>query len=265
MNTKGFPPRGVFSLIPVLLASHGAKRSGRKRSCGRSALDDNAWPARAGPGDRTPVSCRKAGRSTPSREARSARRPTAGRTTTTTSPAPITTSSRATACTTRWVWWTSMKSWPSGPSPPATRNSAFTSTSRPTLKPTDLLAVTFDANNFETEGYADPRRGVSVYFNGVLVQPQIVIRPPQLDVDYTTPAFTLASVNAVVGPDHDNIVTLRGTDYNADGGGTVDGHRLCPAHQGNHRDSSAGVPLVGRQRRQWLARRGRRRSQHDVC
>ena len=87
------------------------------------------------------------------------------------------------------------------------------------LKPTDLLAVTFDANNFETEGYSDPRRGVSVYFNGVLVQEQIVIRPAQLDVDYTTPAFTLASVNAQVGPDHDNIVTLRGTDYSADGGG----------------------------------------------
>lgn len=88
-----------------------------------------------------------------------------------------------------------------------------------TLKPTDLLAVTFDANNFETEGMADPRRGVAVYVNGVLVQPQIVLRPAQLDVDYKTPAFTLASVNAVAGPDYDNIVTLRGTDYSADGGG----------------------------------------------
>lgn len=88
-----------------------------------------------------------------------------------------------------------------------------------TLKPSDLLAVTFDADNFETEGYSDPRRGVSVYFNGVLVQPEIVIRPPQLDVDFSTPAFTLASVNATVGPDYDNIVTLKGTDYNADGGG----------------------------------------------
>jgi hypothetical protein len=88
-----------------------------------------------------------------------------------------------------------------------------------TLKPTDLLAVTFDANNFETEGFADPRRGVSVYFNGVLVQDQIVIRPAQLDVDYSTPAFTLESVNAAVGPDYDNIVTLKGTDYSADGGG----------------------------------------------
>ncbi len=87
------------------------------------------------------------------------------------------------------------------------------------LKPTDLLAVTFDANNFETDGMADPRRGVSVLVNGVEVQPQIVIRPAQLDVDYTTPAFTLASVNAVAGPDHDNIVTLRGTDYSSDGGG----------------------------------------------
>lgn len=87
-----------------------------------------------------------------------------------------------------------------------------------TLKSTDLLAVTFDANNFEG-GVADPRRGVSIYFNGVLVQPQIVIRPAQLDVDYKSKAFTLASVNAVVGPGADNIVTLRGTDYSTDGGG----------------------------------------------
>lgn len=88
-----------------------------------------------------------------------------------------------------------------------------------TLKPTDLLAVTFDANSFETTGYADPRRGITIYFNGVEVQPQIVLRPANLDVDYSTPPFTLASVNAVVGPGYDNIVTLKGTDYNADGGG----------------------------------------------
>lgn len=87
------------------------------------------------------------------------------------------------------------------------------------LRPTDLLAVTFDANNFETDAIADPRRGVSVYFNGVLVQPQIVLRPADLDREFTTPAFTLESVNAVAGPDYDNIVTLRGTDYSADGGG----------------------------------------------
>lgn len=87
-----------------------------------------------------------------------------------------------------------------------------------TLRPTNLLSVTFDMFNLDTSG-SDPRFGVEVYVNGVLVQPQIVVRTPQLDVDYTTPQFTLASVNAEVGPGADNIVTLRGTSYNSEGGG----------------------------------------------
>jgi hypothetical protein len=88
-----------------------------------------------------------------------------------------------------------------------------------TLQPTDLLSVTFDALNLHTEGQADPRYGVEVYFNGVLVQPQIIIRPAQAGVAYTTPQFTLESVNAAVGPGFDNIVSLRGINYNAEGGG----------------------------------------------
>src|SRR5262249_41750520 len=55
--------------------------------------------------------------------------------------------------------------------------------------------------------------------NGVLVLPQIVIRPPQLDIDYSTPEFTLGSVNAKTGPGFDNIVSLKGYNYNNDGGG----------------------------------------------
>ncbi len=88
-----------------------------------------------------------------------------------------------------------------------------------TLKPTDLLTVTFDALNLHTDGQADPRYGVEIYFNSVLVQPEILIRPDQLGTDYTTPQFTLASVNAQVGPGFDNIVSLRGVNYNNDGGG----------------------------------------------
>lgn len=87
-----------------------------------------------------------------------------------------------------------------------------------TLKPDTRLSVTFDANNLDTAG-ADPRFGIEVYVNGVLVQPEIVIRPPQLDVDFKTPQFTVASVNAEVGPGADNIVSLRGTNYNSEGGG----------------------------------------------
>src|SRR5215813_8937630 len=88
-----------------------------------------------------------------------------------------------------------------------------------TLLPTDLLSVTFDALNLNTESIPDPRFGVEVYFNGVLVQTQIVIRPAQTGVPYTTPQFTLADVNAQVGPGYDNIVSLKGISYNNDGGG----------------------------------------------
>ena len=87
-----------------------------------------------------------------------------------------------------------------------------------TLQPTNLLSVTFDALDLHISG-SDPRWGIEVYFNGVLVQPEIVIRPPQLDVDYTTPQFTLASVNAQVGPGSDNIVSLKGITYTSAGGG----------------------------------------------
>ncbi len=88
------------------------------------------------------------------------------------------------------------------------------------LRPTDLLSVTFDAFSLDGSG-SDARFGIEVYFNNVLVQPQIVVRQPQVtaDLDYTTPQFTLESVNAQVGPGFDNIVTLRGTSYSADGGG----------------------------------------------
>jgi len=87
------------------------------------------------------------------------------------------------------------------------------------LKPTNLLTVTFDAVNLDTDGIPDPRFGIEVWVNGVKVQDQILIRGPQLDQDYATPAFTLASVGAKVGPGPDNIVSLRGISYNSDGGG----------------------------------------------
>lgn len=87
-----------------------------------------------------------------------------------------------------------------------------------TMALTDLVSVTFDAFNLDTSG-TDPRFGVEVYFNGVKVGEQVVIRSAQLGFDYTTPPFTLASVNAELGPGPDNIVTLRGISYSAEGGG----------------------------------------------
>jgi hypothetical protein len=89
-----------------------------------------------------------------------------------------------------------------------------------TLKSTDQLLVSFDALDLDgTAGLADPQYGVEVYFNGVQLLSEIVIRNTELDVDYMTAPFTLASVNAQVGPGFDNIVTLRGINHSADGGG----------------------------------------------
>lgn len=86
------------------------------------------------------------------------------------------------------------------------------------LRPDDALAVTFDPMNLDDTS-ADPRYGIEVYFNGVLVQPQIVVRPPQLGTAYTSPLFTLASVGGRVGPGFDNVVSLKGISYSAEGGG----------------------------------------------
>jgi hypothetical protein len=88
------------------------------------------------------------------------------------------------------------------------------------LTPDDMLTVTWDALNLDDTPTVENRRfGVEVYFNGVLVQPQVLIRPPQLGVTYATAPFTLASVGAQTGAGFDNVVTLRGISYNAEGGG----------------------------------------------
>ena len=89
----------------------------------------------------------------------------------------------------------------------------------PSLKSNDVLSVSFAEYSLDT-AHPDPRYGVAVYINGVLVQPEIIVRRPQLEVDYTTPQVTLASVNAQTGPSYDNIVSLKGFNYSADGGGS---------------------------------------------
>jgi len=87
-----------------------------------------------------------------------------------------------------------------------------------TLQPTDQLTVSYDAMNLHT-GEADSRYGIEVYFNNVQVQSEIVIREAELGQTYTTDPFTLADVNAEVGSGYDNIITLKGVNYNAEGGG----------------------------------------------
>jgi hypothetical protein len=86
------------------------------------------------------------------------------------------------------------------------------------LKPTDQLTVSYDAMNLHT-GEADSRYGIEVYVNNVQVQSEIVIREAELGQTYATDPFTLADVNAEVGSGYDNIITLKGVNYNAEGGG----------------------------------------------
>lgn len=88
----------------------------------------------------------------------------------------------------------------------------------------DLLSVSFDALNLHQDTAIpsttpDSRFGVEVYFNNILVGTQVVIRPANLGTTYTTSPFSLASVGAVPGAGADNIVSLKGISYNAEGGG----------------------------------------------
>lgn len=91
------------------------------------------------------------------------------------------------------------------------------------LKPTNALSLQFDFLNIDTGDASrpanDPRWGVEVYFNGVKVQDEILIRPPSIGVTFKTKTFTLEDVNAQVGPGFDNIVTLQGNSYSGAGGG----------------------------------------------
>ena len=86
------------------------------------------------------------------------------------------------------------------------------------LEPTDRLTVSYDALNLHAD-QEDSRYGIEVYVNNVLVQAENVIRPDQLGQTYDTDPFTLADVNAEVGAGYDNILTLKGVNYNAEGGG----------------------------------------------
>lgn len=85
----------------------------------------------------------------------------------------------------------------------------------------DQFSITFDAFNLHIDEatHDDPRYGVEVYVNNILVMPEVVVRPDDLDFDYTTPTFTIGDVNLGLGPGPDNYVELRGINYNAEGGG----------------------------------------------
>lgn len=90
-----------------------------------------------------------------------------------------------------------------------------------TAGPDDLFSVSYDAFNLHIDPVLnpDPRFGIEIYVNGVQVAPENLIRPAQIGTTFTSPSFTLSSVNAQTGPGWDNIVSLRGISYNGAGGG----------------------------------------------
>jgi hypothetical protein len=92
-----------------------------------------------------------------------------------------------------------------------------------TLASNHELSISWQAFNLDTSG-TNPRFGNELYFNGVLVMPQVIVFPADVPgagtrTTYATAWFSLASVNAVTGAGADNIVSLKGISYNADGGG----------------------------------------------
>lgn len=87
-----------------------------------------------------------------------------------------------------------------------------------TLIDSDPISVAFSAKDLDL-GNPDPRYGVEVYFNGVKVQSQVIIRPDHLNAEIITEPFSLANVNAQTGPGFDNIVWLKGIKHNTQGGG----------------------------------------------
>ena len=115
-----------------------------------------------------------------------------------------------------------------------------------TLGPNDKLTLTFDALNLDTPSATntDVRYGAELYFNGVLVMPQVIIRPAQFDQDFVTAQFTLASVNAVTGPGADNIVSLKGTNFNSSGGGNWMGIDYIQLDSQPVPEPSAGMALL---------------------
>jgi len=118
-----------------------------------------------------------------------------------------------------------------------------------TLAPNHLLQVTWEPLNLHTGGdVPDSRFGNEIYFNGILVAPEVIVRPADVAGDgtsYSSAWFTLASVNAVTGPGADNIVSLKGISYNAEGGGNWMGVDYIKLESQVPEPSSTLMILVG--------------------
>lgn len=98
----------------------------------------------------------------------------------------------------------------------------------PDLGSNEYFRFTLEPFNFDGNG-ADPRYGVEVYFNGNLVMEERILRQADVNTLITTDPFRISDVGAVTGPGADNVVWVRGINYNADGGGNwmgMDYHAL---------------------------------------
>lgn len=113
-----------------------------------------------------------------------------------------------------------------------------------------LLQITWEPLNLHIDPATvpDPRFGNELYFNGILVAPQVIVRPADVagnGTSYTTAWFSLASVNAVTGPGADNIVSLKGINYSAEGGGAWMGVDYIKLDSQVPEPSSALMILLG--------------------
>lgn len=100
-----------------------------------------------------------------------------------------------------------------------------------TLDPRDNFRFSFEANNLHEDAAVnpDPRYGIEVSVNGTLVMPEMIITPSELNTVFTTAEFTAADAGMIGGPGVDNVLSLTGINYNAEGGGNwmgMDYHHL---------------------------------------
>lgn len=106
------------------------------------------------------------------------------------------------------------------------------------LSSASAIRFLLSSNNLHA-GEADSRYGVEVFFNGVLISPERIVRDAELNTVFTSDPITLGDVGAVFGAGGDNVVLVHGINYNADGGGNwmgMDYHHL--------EVSPDGIPVV---------------------
>lgn len=99
--------------------------------------------------------------------------------------------------------------------------------------PEDLSSLdefVFSTKPFNLEwGAADPRYGMEVTFNGVTILPFVVYTPDRVKKIVSSEMFTAGGVGAIGGPGGDNVIEIRGTPFDSEGGGDwmgLDFHRL---------------------------------------